>query len=55
MQQLIHLSLWKEMYWKIVKCVRNIFRIAKYINFSDDFRHILSCKRALCVTIALKW
>ena len=29
--------------------------IAKYLHFSDDFRHILSYKRALRVTIALKW
>ena len=31
------------------------FHIAKYLNFSDDFRHILPYKRALHVTIALKW
>ena len=49
MQQLTHLSQWKEMY------VPNIFHIAKYLNFPDDFRHILSYKRALHVTIALKW
>ena len=40
---------------EIVKYVPNIFYIAKYLKFSDDFCHILSYKRALCVTIALKW
>ena len=43
------------MYRLIVKYVPNIFHIAKYLNFSDNFRHILSYKRALRVTIALKW
>ena len=55
MQQLTHLSQWKEMYRKIVKYIPNIFHIAKYLSFSDDFRHILSYNRALRVTIALKW
>ena len=55
MQQLIHLSQCKEMYRYIVKYVPNIFHIAKYLIFSDDFRHILSYKKVLCVTIAIKW
>ena len=38
-----------------VKYIRNIFHTAKYLNFSDDFRHILSYKRAMCVAIKLKW
>ena len=43
------------MYKLIVKYVPNIFHIAKYRNVSHDFRHILSYKRALYVTISLKW
>ena len=35
--------------------VPNIFHIAKYLIVFDDFRHILSYKKALRNTIALKW
>ena len=31
---------------EIVKYVHSIFHIAKYLNLSDEFRHILSYKRA---------
>ena len=37
------------------KVCSNIFHIAKCLNVSHDFHHILSYKRALYVTIALKW
>ena len=43
------------MYGYFVKYVPNIFHIAKYLNVSHDVRHILSYKRALYVTMALKW
>ena len=56
MQQLTHLSQWKKNVQVNCKVCPQYISYCKIPKFSyDDFRHILSYKRALRVTVALKW